>query len=328
MILICDDCGKEVDGNVCKNCGLVMIEHPFAYGNENFPQRRIDIATLIAADIMGLEHPLSPKIRKGGYDFQVKYQKKPRDYIYLKAYEQVCKICSRLSMPNIVRYEALNIFQNIQRMDDRFFMKFKLSPVYLACVKIACKIHDFPISNIELAQMIDYKVRNGNKKNMGYMEKKFNRAYRNIIHLLGLYLKRKKQPNYIDYVCSNLELPYEFTKHIHQKYGHLRKYFQPHFKIEGYILALVYIYGRDRFNIHMNLLGKKFYVSTLTISNRRNEILKKFKVIIKFKNGESRIIKKAVWMDFIGNITIHGSMSREREEFDWNEVDEVIVRCQ
>jgi len=176
--------------------------------------------------------------------------------------------------------------------------------------------------------MIYYNEKKGNKKNMGYMEKKFNRAYRNIIQLLGLRLTRKKQPNYIDYVCSNLGLPYDFTKHIHKKYGHFRKYFQPHFKNEGYILALVYIYGRERFNIHMNLLGKKFYVSTLTISNRRNEILKNFKVIIKFKNGKSRIIKKAVWMDFIGNITIHGSMSREREEFDWNEVDEVIVRCQ
>lgn len=327
MVVICDDCREEVDGNVCKNCGLVMVEQTFAYGNSNFSRRRMDIATLIAADIMGLEHPLSPKIRKARKDFQLKYQKNPTNYIYIKAYEQICKICSSLSAPNIVRYEALNIFQNIQRSDKKFFMKFKLNPVYLACVKIACRIHDFPISNNDLALMIDYSIKNGGKKNMGYMEKKFNRAYKNIIQLLGLRLKRRAQPNYIDYVCSNLNVPYSFTKLIHKKYSYLKKYFQPHFKNEGYILALIYIYGRERFNIHMNLLGKKFYVSTLTISNRRNEILNMFKIIVKFKNGEKKIIQKAAWMGFIGNITIYGCMSREKEEFDWDEVDEVIIRC-
>ena len=327
MVLICDDCGKEVDGNICKNCGLVMIEQPFAYGNNNFSRRRVDITTLIAADMMGLEHPLSPKIRKRGRDWKVKYQKKPEDYTYIKAYEQICKICSSLSIPDIVRYEALNIFQNIQKTDDKFFIRFKLDPVYLACVKIACKIHDFPIFNNELAQMINYRVKNGNKKNMGYMEKKFNNAYKNIIYLLGLKLKRKKQPNYIDYVCTNLKVPYSFTKHIHKKYNQLRKYFQPHFKIEGYILALIYIYGKERYNINMNLLGKNFYISILTISNRRNEILNMLKIIVKFKNGKKKEIQKAAWMDFIGNIVIHGTMSNEREEFSWEEVDEVIVKC-
>jgi len=207
-------------------------------------------------------------------DFQLKYQKVNTDYVYIKAYEQIVKICSNLKIPDIVKNEALNIFQNIQRSDDKFFMKYKLYPIYLACVKIACKIHDFPISNNELALMIEYTTKNENNKNMGYMEKKFNRAYRAIFKLLNLKIEAREHPNYIDYVCRNLNLPYDFTKYIHKKFDSLRRYFQPHFKIEGYILALVYIYGREKFNLHLNQLSRMFYVSTLTISNRRNEVLK------------------------------------------------------
>jgi hypothetical protein len=52
----------------------------------------------------------------------------------------------------------------------------------------------------------------------------------------------------------------------------LKRFFKPHFKVEGYILALIYILGREKFNITLKNIELLFHISSLTISNRKNEI--------------------------------------------------------
>lgn len=268
----CEDCNSEVEGNVCKNCGLVIDDSPIAQNDDSYPQRRSDSTTLTSIDFYSWEHPLSPKTRKAGRDFIPRYQKKYVDYVYIKAYESICKLCASLGLNDTVRYEALNLFKGIRKQDPNFFRTNKLAPTYLACIKIACKIHDYPISNHELAEVIDYKL-SKDQKNMAYMERKFNRAYRNILKVYSLIIPEPEHPRFIDYVCDRLDLPYHFAFNVHKKYTKYRKYFQSHFRIEGYILALIYVFGKE-FKITLKTLEEKFHISSLTTSNRKNELLK------------------------------------------------------
>ena len=260
----CEECGNDTDGTVCKNCGLVIDDRPIAQG----------LAPVVYFDRIQTGHdtwesPLIPAIRRKSKVFKPQYQKKYNDYIYIKAYETINKFCAQLQLPDSVKFEALNIFKGIRKREHTFFRMYKLGPTYLACIKIACRIRDFPISNYELSKLIDYQIGKGGG-NRSYMEKKFNRAYRAIIRLYKLRIKTPEQPNFISYACHKLGLPYDSITETYQRYAILKKYFQPHFRIEGYILALIHIYR----GVSLNSLEKTFHTSSKTIVNRRNEILK------------------------------------------------------
>ena len=272
----CEECGYETDGQICKQCGLVIDDKPIAMGTHGFPPRRWDITTLHSAEMFGWDSPLSPKIRKRSKGFNPKYQKKYEDYVYVKAYEAISKLCAALQTPPMIKFEALNLFKGIRDVDANFFKRVKLAPTYLACIKIACKINDYPIMNYQLAEAIDYKL-SKDKTNVSYMEKKFNRAYREILRLYNLKLKTPEHPRFIDYACSRLGLPYYFTVDIHRAYTTWKYYFKPHFRIEGYILALIYIYGKRIYSLTLKKIEEKFHTSALTISNRKKELLKVIK---------------------------------------------------
>ena len=48
---------------------------------------------------------------------------------------------------------------------------------------------------------------------------------------------------------------------------------QSHFKLEGYVLALIYLeLRRQSINMTLKVLENAFHISSLTISNRKNEI--------------------------------------------------------
>ena len=268
----CEECESEVDGSVCKKCGLVIDDSPIATGNDGYPSRKFDTTTLYSAGIRGWDSPLSPKIRKMSKAFNPRYQKKYEDYVYVKAYEGISKLCASLRIPNLVKNEALNLFRGIRTLDKDFFKKNKLAPIYLACIKIACKINDYPIMNHDLANVIDYKISKSNK-NLSYMEKKFNRAYREILRLYNLRIKTPEHPNFINYACNILKLPYEFVVDVHCDYTNLKRFFKPHFRLEGYILAIIYLNGKDEYKLTLKSLEEIFHMSSLTISNRKNEIL-------------------------------------------------------
>lgn len=272
----CEECGNKMEDDTCRNCGAVFEDKPIAMNNNGYPQRRYDITTLHASEMWSWEHPLSPKIRKNSKAFNPRYQKVYKNYVYIKAHESISKLCATLRLPSIVKFEALNLFKGIRNKDPDFFKKVKLAPTYLACIKIACKINDFPILNHDLAGAIDYKL-NKDSKNLSYMEKKFNRAYRSILKIYDLKIETPEHPKFIDYACSLLDTPYDFVKLIHNTYTRTKPYFKPHFRMEGYILALIYLYGRQKYGFTLKILEKTFHTSSLTISNRKNELKKVIK---------------------------------------------------
>lgn len=269
----CDECGEETDETVCRECGLVINIRPLALNNNGYPAKRGDVSIIFSPTYRSWSHPLSPNIRSSSRAFRPRYQKKYVDYVYIKAYESITKICAQLKLSQNIRFEALNLFKGIRKIEPDFFQSYKLAPTYLACIKIACKINDFPISNYELAKVVDYQS-HIDKKNISYMEKKFNNAYRAILRLYKLHIKLPEHPHFIDFACNKLDLPYIFTKKIHDKYTLLKKYFQPHFRIEGYILALIYIYGNKDFGFYLKTIEELFHTSSKTITNRKNELLK------------------------------------------------------
>lgn len=271
----CDECGNETNGIVCKKCGLVIDHRPIAQGIDGYEPRRWDITTLYAANVRIWDSPLSPKTRKKSMAFNPRYQKNYNDYVYIKAYEAITKICTSIKIPNLVRFEALNIFKGIRVKDPNFFKKIKLAPTYLACIKIACKMNDFPIMNHELAEAIDYKL-DKDDTNLTYMEKKFNKAYKEILKLYNMRISAPLYPNFITYACGQLKLPYTFTKIIYDQYIIFRPFLESHFKLEGYVLAFIYLEAKKQhINITLKILEKTFHISSLTISNRKKEILKK-----------------------------------------------------
>ena len=321
--MICEECGKETDGIVCRHCGLEITSKCIAYNNNGYPRRREDVTTLYAASkAWSWDHPLSPKIRKRSKAFVPRYQKTHDEYIYIKAYENIKSYCSQLNIPEKVMYEGLNLFKRIIAKDQTFFKRFNFEPTYLACIKIACKIHDFPIMNHELASVTNIIDEN---ENLTYMTRKFNMAYKNILRLFNISIKRPEHPNFINYACNKLDLPYSFTVKIHEKYNDIRKYTYRHFKLEGYILALMYIYGCNDFNITKSQLAEVFHTSVFTITNRKNEILNMYKVIIIFNNGDKKVKEQIAWIDYIGKIIIHGALAKEKEEFDWDDVKEIRI---
>jgi len=267
----CNECGNTFYGTTCTHCGAVYEDRPISYDNNTYPHGNKKNADKYGNYNYSWSHLLSPNIRRNDKTFNPKYQKNYKDYVYIKAYELISKTCAGLCIPDIVKYEALNLFRGIRNLDEGFFKKNNVSPTCLACVKIACKIHDYPIMNHKLAEMIDYKLKK-DPKNIAYMEKKFNRAFGAIIILYKLRINTPEHPRFIDYACDFLHLPFPFTVKIHTRYTILNKYFQSHYKLEGYILALIYIYGRQQYGITLKQLEDTFHISSRTINNRKIEI--------------------------------------------------------
>lgn len=273
----CEECGKTLEGSVCRHCGLVHDDRPILRNNLGYSQRNMDITTLYSASHRVWEHPLSPNIRKKSKQFHPRYQKNYEDYVYVKAYETISKLCASLQLNDKIKFEALNLFKGIRTMDDNFFKHNKLAPTYLACIKVACKIHDFPILNHDLASVIEYESEIDMEKNVSYMEKKFNKSYRAILKLYNLTIPEPIIPNFISFACNRLNCGIEFTQRIIANYLALKPTFQPHFRLEGYILAIIYLCGNGRFTLKK--LEDEFHTSSITISNRKNELLKYVKKV-------------------------------------------------
>lgn len=322
--MICEECGEECDENVCHNCGLEITSRPIAFNKYGYIQKRDDITTLYSAYTRGWDHPLSPKIRKRSKSFVPKYQKKYEDYVYVKAFERIKSYCASLDLPENIFLESMNLFKRIQLKDESFFKRYHFEPSYLACIKIACKIHDFPILNYDLASVSNYL---DDDQNLTYMTRKFNNAYKNILRLFNLKINKPEHPNFIGYICSKLNLPISFLVEIHTKYNDIKKCILNHFKIEGYILALVYIYGNKRYNITLEQLSNIFHISPPTIRNRKNEILNMCKVIVIFKDEsrDKKIYSGAIMIDLIGKIRIIGTISKDVIEYDLDEIKEVKI---
>jgi len=282
----CPECKKELyESYVCTNCGLVVEPIYFDFG----PVKIMDIKNKEKVFMNEWSHPLDPSIQvshnfptksrnptlRRAFNLQRREQHKGRMHDYMKTFLELKKICSFLNLPKNIFNEVINIYKCIIKKNRDFFKKNGRKPSYLAFIKIACRIHEFPLKNSQLIELVDYKVRE--KRTTAYMDKKFNKAYINAIKILGITFKIPEHPKYIDYVCNVLNLPYGCATRIHEYFTRLKNRIGTEYKLEGYILALYYILYKKEFKLTLDLLEEMFEVSRITISNRRNELLKVIK---------------------------------------------------
>jgi transcription initiation factor TFIIIB Brf1 subunit/transcription initiation factor TFIIB len=264
----CEECGNESwRDDVCVFCGLVFEDHPIDY---SLPEKLTDKQTkekYFYINVLGL----SPDVIK--LKGNRRWYKKGKEYHYILAYEFINKVCSNLQLPNIVLIESLNIYSNVREKDPDFFVKYQLEPSYLAFIKIGCKLNDYPITNKELSMFADYFQKTKKKPNYEYMDKKFNDAYIGCMRLLKIKIEKPEYPKYIDFVCQELGIPEIITK-VHEHYSRDKKYYKSHYKLEGYLLALIRIVARNILFKRLKLsdLAKKFGVSANTISAREKDI--------------------------------------------------------
>jgi len=280
----CPVCKKESSKkNVCTNCGIVFEDRPI----DSRPFKRFSGTTREKKYDNNFEFPLAPdisykhkypqKARNVELNRALKSQKKESEkterYYYMKACLYLRVICSGLQLPDVVYKESINIYRCMKEKKKNFYVGYGRKPFFIAFIKIACRMHDYPISNKDLIPYMDYEHKK--IKHIGYMEKKFNRGYLSTIETLGLKFKKPEHPRYIDHVCNELKLPYRCAARIHELYEILKKEFR--FRIEGYVLALFYLECKKEFKLTLSRLEKEFSVSGLTISARRDEILKLIK---------------------------------------------------
>lgn len=277
--MICPICGKRSNKKeVCTNCGLVVDMHPI----QSNPRMWNDRKTRDRKYDNTFQHPLSPDIGyghvhsrntsckdlRGAFNRQRKGFNNKEHRAYIHAYQYIKLLGGNLKLPKKVTLEAINLYRALLDKKPDFPIKYGLKVFYLVFIKIACKIHDYPISNGELKTFIDYPHKETN--NIAYMDRIFNTAYQFTISVLKLKFIRPESPNYIIYVCSKLKLPQSCSIEIYKMYEKIKKYIK--FRLEGYIIALYYIRFKKKHGLTYRILEKEFEKSRLTISSKIKEI--------------------------------------------------------
>ena len=284
----CPECnGESAREDVCTNCGLVVIEKNIV----NRPTKSMKRILKEGRYRNVVQDPHSPDflyshvypknsrnpLLRRAFKTQIKKVKKDVKDYYVKAHAIIEKYCSILNLTSIIKNEALSIYKYIINKDGKFFYRYGAKPSYLAFIKIAAKIHEFPITNRQFMEMIDYKYKIKEGQTMAYMDKKFNKAYVMTKKLLSIHFKIPVHPKYIDYVCESLKLPYRCARAIHRIFTIIKGFFKFPYKLEGYLLALYYITFKKDFNITLVKLEELFGISRITISSRKKELLKVMK---------------------------------------------------
>lgn len=284
----CIECEKESkNGNVCTNCGLVTIDRPLDSRPDRIIRKDRDGKTDKILDT--IRDPLSPDIQylhqyaKSAKNVELnralyrqrRKVKKDSAFYYMRSYEDIKRICSFLRLTTIIRNEALNIRLQLEKLGFDEFKK-KAGYKHAACVKLACMIHDYPFDEKELIQStrIYHIIKKDEKDKMkgNIVKKTVDRAFRKFRNDLKIKLEIPDVPRFISFVCNILELPQSFESEIYQKYASLKRFFESQYSLKGYILAIIYLFGK-KYDIKIADLEKKFGISSTTLLARRKELL-------------------------------------------------------
>lgn len=279
--MICPICGKRSNKEeVCTNCGLVINTHPIQFKPKKWKNKKLNKQQYNNTFL----HPLSPDIAyghihsrkttspdlRGAFNRQRKGYNNQAHRSYVRSYQYIKLLGGNLNLPKRVILEAINLYRVLAIKEPRFSVKYGIKPFYLAFIKIACKIHDYPISNGELKAYIDYNHRPTN--NMAYMDRIFNNCYKFIVKTLELKFPRIQSPNYIIFACNKLGLPFSCATEVNRVFQKIKNYIQ--YRVNGYILALYYMIFSKKYKITYRRLEETFETARLTISSKIKEINK------------------------------------------------------
>jgi len=294
--MYCKECKEESDEEfVCTNCGLVSEEPKII--NHLLPKHFRESVHKIAYG-GSLIHNLSPDI-----EFSHKYAKfssnpnlsralgrqrrervKTEKTFYFRDLKDIQRICNYLCMPDIIFKEALNIRKQIGKKSDYF--KRKTYFKNMACVKVAARIHDFPMDEREFIQLMKSSplIRKGDTTKLrgNSIKKEIDKRYREIVYQqLKINIPPKKQPNFIYYACITLNI-LQHASYIYNLLSSIQIFLNSSWSIKGVVLAIIHTLYSKKHKIRIIDLESLFNVNRLTISSRKKDIKK---ILEKIENG-------------------------------------------
>lgn len=212
---------------------------------------------------------------------QKEERKKTEKQFYFRDYKNIERICDYLQLPSSVKREAFNIRLQLGKKNKYFNRKsyYKTSAV----VKIAAKMHDYPINERELIQLTkgSFVIKKGDivKVKGNPVKKEIDKHYVNIMKLLKIHINPPKKPNFIAFACNKLNLLQKCENQLYDIYSKINKFFNPSCSIKGYVLAIIYILYNKEYNVRYIDLEKTFVINRATIVSRKREINKIFERI-------------------------------------------------
>ncbi len=274
-------CGSRIYDISCKECGLVNDEFRFV---SSIMRRDKDKEIIVPL----FRHHLEPDIefshifpkkaknkelRRALYRQRKKWNKGYIDY-YQSVYLTVEKICSYLQLPQSIKYDTLHLIKKMMAIDIKYFSIKSKKEEYrtLACIKIACELHEFFLSERELISVSSEQPNEKVNLLTNSIKKGINREYMNIKNNLKITSEFPKKPKMISYICNKIGLPQTKETELYIFYEIIRKYLNRIYKLKGYLVSLVYFLYKDEFDIKLSDLEDKFEVNRATIYSRKTEL--------------------------------------------------------
>ncbi|MFX0070701.1 MAG: hypothetical protein ACFFAO_06385 [Candidatus Hermodarchaeota archaeon] len=285
----CPYCKKDsYKSDVCTECGVVFQDRLLVNESEYIKKKKgEDLTKPLYNEFFS---PLSPDFeyrhkyprwsKNSELNRALKRQKlkwnKSKDYFYKRDHTEINRICAYLQLPSVIRNEALNIRLQIDKIEENYFKrrnKYKLT----ACVRLACKIHDYPIDIKELVQLINGfpPINNEDLRMKGNPYKRtMDKEYMGLQEKLKIFIDPfPKNTSLISYACKRLGLNQDIETECYNEYDNIKIQFKSQYSLKGYVLALIYlICKKEKVKIRLTDLEEGFGVSRTTISSRIDDI--------------------------------------------------------
>ena len=268
--------------NTCRDCGLVNDEFKFV-SSVVMRNMENDVVTPMfrhhLEPDLEFSHVFPKKARNKELNRALgrqrkKWNKTQIDY-YAMVYKQMVMICTYLQLPKTIIHCVLHLVKRVMELDERYFtLKTKGEYRVLACLKIACELREFFLSERSLISMA--REQHEEKVNLltSNIKKQINREYADIKKKLKIILDFPEKPSLISHICHELNLSQRRETELYIYYGIMRRYLNRIYKLKGYIVALIYILYKKECNIKLTDLEEKFEVNRATIYSRKSEIEK------------------------------------------------------
>ena len=293
--MYCDECKKEsAEKTVCTHCGLVFED---GFIRTDLIPRKFSGSEVRIVDV-SFRSPLSPDIEYShlyakhshipdlnrALGMQKRENRKSEKYYYFRDLKDIERVCDYLQVSKTVLNEALNIRKQIGKKSNYFNRKKYYKN--MACIKIAARIHDYPLDEREFIQLMKgYPIiEKGETVRLrgNEIKKEIDKRYREIIYdHLKILLLSPNRPNFIAYACNMLNIP-QHEENIYYLYSTIQKFLNSSWSVKGVVLALIHSFYGKSDKIRIIDLESLFNVNRLTISSRKKDIEK---IMEKIKNG-------------------------------------------
>lgn len=259
----CDDCKKEVFGDVCMNCGLIISDHPiiqnldFKNQDEEKPlyMQKWDSPDISYATIHS-KKTNNPDLKRA---FNIEDQGSSKLVFgrsYINAYVEIKRICLNMGLSNVIRGDSTYLLRTLLKRG--YIQKsYKKYASYAALIILAARyLSRLPISFAEIANHTNENI------------KDIKKIYNIILKELGIDFKPFTLEEIVNYHCNLLGI-YSSKKRKCIKYAKRVKIRTGRIP-NGYSAAVIRIViGRSR-----KELSKILKVSKPIITARERELRK------------------------------------------------------